>query len=79
MAPITISKTTARRFVLGRQGLWPGRRWSDFALTHLENPGFAAALARGFMRFAEFLEAHNVNINVLEPAALRAQVRAHMT
>jgi len=24
---ITISQTTARRFVLGRQGLWPGRRW----------------------------------------------------
>ena len=24
---ITISKRTARRFVLGRQGLWPGRRW----------------------------------------------------
>ncbi|MGZ6316041.1 MAG: DNA glycosylase AlkZ-like family protein, partial [Anaerolineales bacterium] len=24
---ITISKQTARRFVLGRQGLWPGRRW----------------------------------------------------
>ena len=24
---ITISKETARRFVLGRQGLWPGRRW----------------------------------------------------
>ncbi len=23
-----ISKVTARRFVLGRQGLWPGRRWS---------------------------------------------------
>src|SRR5579864_812359 len=21
-------KTTARRFVLGRQGLWPGRRWA---------------------------------------------------
>ena len=28
MGTITISKTTARRFVLGRQGLWPGRRWS---------------------------------------------------
>ena len=27
MNPITISKQTARRFVLGRQGLWPGRRW----------------------------------------------------
>ena len=24
---ITISKQNARRFVLGRQGLWPGRRW----------------------------------------------------
>jgi uncharacterized protein YcaQ len=24
---ISISKQTARRFVLGRQGLWPGRRW----------------------------------------------------
>ncbi len=27
MNPIVISKQTARRFVLGRQGLWPGRRW----------------------------------------------------
>ena len=27
MAPITISKQTARRFILGKQGLWPGRRW----------------------------------------------------
>ncbi len=27
MTPILISKQTARRFVLGRQGLWPGRRW----------------------------------------------------
>lgn len=27
-APIEISKQTARRFVLGKQGLWPGRRWA---------------------------------------------------
>ncbi len=27
MKPLSISKQTARRFVLGRQGLWPGRRW----------------------------------------------------
>jgi uncharacterized protein YcaQ len=27
MSMITISKQIARRFVLGRQGLWPGRRW----------------------------------------------------
>src|SRR5512140_3517075 len=27
MVPIIISKQVARRFVLGRQGLWPGRRW----------------------------------------------------
>jgi hypothetical protein len=28
-----ISQTTARRFVLGRQGLWPGRRWAGPAGT----------------------------------------------
>lgn len=27
MQPINISQQTARRFVLGKQGLWPGRRW----------------------------------------------------
>ncbi len=26
----TISPTTLRRFILGKQGLWPGRRWSGF-------------------------------------------------
>src|SRR5947199_4198529 len=25
--PVCIDKQAARRFVLGRQGLWPGRRW----------------------------------------------------
>ena len=27
MNPIVISQQAARRFVLGKQGLWPGRRW----------------------------------------------------
>ena len=27
MKPLSVSKQAARRFVLGRQGLWPGRRW----------------------------------------------------
>lgn len=27
MAPLTISKMTQRRFILGKQGLYPGRRW----------------------------------------------------
>ena len=27
MEPIVISQQTARRFILGKQGLWPGRRW----------------------------------------------------
>jgi uncharacterized protein len=27
MPVITLSRTAARRFILGRQGLWPGRRW----------------------------------------------------
>lgn len=41
---ITISPEVARRFILGRQGLWPGRRWKDLrgaekamrALEHLQ-------------------------------------------
>jgi uncharacterized protein len=28
MNPITISKSTHRRFILGKQGLWPGRRFA---------------------------------------------------
>jgi len=28
MTPINISNQTARRFILGKQGLWPGRRWN---------------------------------------------------
>ena len=28
MPPLSISKAVARRYVLGRQGLWPGRRWA---------------------------------------------------
>lgn len=28
MNPISITKTTHRRFILGKQGLWPGRRFS---------------------------------------------------
>lgn len=28
MQPIVLTNETHRRFVLGRQGLWPGRRWS---------------------------------------------------
>lgn len=28
MESASISKVTVRRFILGRQGLWPGRRWS---------------------------------------------------
>jgi hypothetical protein len=31
MSPLSIDKQTARRFVLGRQGLWPGRRWTGKA------------------------------------------------
>lgn len=30
---LTIDIETARRFILGKQGLWPGRRWRDLAGT----------------------------------------------
>jgi uncharacterized protein YcaQ len=32
-APIRLSREVARRFLLGRQGLWPGRRWQGLAGT----------------------------------------------
>src|SRR5689334_6753408 len=31
MLTITIDSETARRFILGKQGLWPGRRWRGIA------------------------------------------------
>ncbi len=31
--PLSISQQTARRFILGKQGLWPGRRWTGRAGT----------------------------------------------
>ena len=39
-SPIIISQSTLRRFILGQQGLWPGRRWRGAA-------GVAAALEHG--------------------------------
>lgn len=30
MMSMELSKVSLRRFILGRQGLWPGRRWSAF-------------------------------------------------
>jgi uncharacterized protein len=33
MKPIELNIQTARRFILGRQGLWPGRRWQGQAGT----------------------------------------------
>jgi uncharacterized protein YcaQ len=33
--PIQISRQTVRRFVLGKQGLWPGRRWEGKSGTRL--------------------------------------------
>ena len=39
MNTLILSKTAARRYVLGRQGLWPGRRWQGKA-------GIAAAITR---------------------------------
>jgi uncharacterized protein YcaQ len=42
------------------------------------NPAFAAALTRGLLRFAGFLNAQRVNIAALEPTPLREQVREHL-
>src|SRR5437762_9002493 len=46
----TITRQTARRYVLGRQGLWPGRRWAGQA-------GLAAAL-----RASEAIQVDPLNV-----------------
>lgn len=46
----TISKITRRRFIMGQQGLWPGRRWSGKA-------GIAEAI-----RYCEDIQIDPVNI-----------------
>jgi hypothetical protein len=33
MSDLSIGRTASRRFILGRQGLWPGRRWQGLAGT----------------------------------------------
>ena len=64
-APIDISNQTARRYVLGRQGLWPGRRWRGLegtaqamrAMEHLQlDPLVLVARAQDLMLHARVLD-----------------------
>ena len=50
MTPISISKTTYKRFIIGRQGLWPGRRFAG-------KDGVAAAI-----RNSEALQLDPLNV-----------------
>ena len=45
-----VSRQALRRFVLGQQGLWPGRRWQG-------KTGLDLAVRAGFRRFLTFLDA----------------------
>ena len=64
-APIDISNQTARRYVLGRQGLWPGRRWRGLegtaqamrAMEHLQlDPLVLVARAQDLMLHSRVLD-----------------------
>jgi len=64
---VDISGQTARRFVLGRQGLWPGRRWQGLAGTdramrtmeHLQlDPLAIMARAQDLMLHSRVIDAH---------------------
>jgi len=65
-----LDRTTA---TLVLNSFWPEEH------TPLESPLFAAALARGLVRFAEFLDARRINIDALEPVTLREQVRERIS
>ena len=49
---LTIAIETARRFILGKQGLWPGRRWRG-----IEGAGQA-------MRAMEYLQLDPLQIEI---------------
>jgi hypothetical protein len=82
---LTIDLETARRFILGKQGLWPGRRWrgskgTEKAMRELvaRDPSFADALARGFARFAGFLDAGKANARAISEPLLRRRVSSNL-
>ena len=65
MSAIEISRRTARRYILGRQGLWPGRRWRGLegadaamrAMEHLQlDPLVLVARAQDLMLHARVLD-----------------------
>ena len=64
---LEVSPRTARRFILGRQGLWPGRRWSGFdgtdrairAMEHLQlDPLAIMARAQDLMLHSRVIDYH---------------------
>ena len=62
---LTIDIDTARRFILGKQGLWLESK----ALSR--NEAFAEALAPGFARFVTFLGASKLDARAIREPLLR--------
>ncbi len=62
---LTIDNVTARRFILGRQGLW----LEDKRLG--KDEAFAEALALGFARFTKFLGASRMDAKAIREPLLR--------
>ena len=81
--PLQIPIEVARRSILGKQGLWPGRRWRATGTLvvnglWLEEDGlarhaaFADALPLGMALFARFLGARRVDTDAVREANLRS-------
>jgi uncharacterized protein len=62
---LTITIETARRFILGKQGLWPGRRGLG------NDEAFAEAWAGGLARFVRFLGASKLDAKAIHEPLLR--------
>ena len=57
MSDLSIGLATARRFILGRQGVWPGRRWQGLVGTAQALAFMGLNRARTFVNsFAGFVE-----------------------
>ncbi len=63
---LTITIDTARRFILGKQGLWPGRRWRGIEGTEQA------------MRAMEYLQLDPLQHHRAQPGHYAAQPRARL-
>ena len=77
---LTINIDIARRFILGKQGLWLEDAPPGGGEALGSNKAFAEALACGFARFVTFPGARELDVKgIQEPALRKPLLRKHIS